>query len=296
MNTSPARTTSVLPDSEIRQLLLQYRRDNWLGIQSLESQAKVVDDLLACNPDSLFREIAPFFQVTQRSRILDLGSGVGSFVAACQIRGLQCYGVEPDRIGNGTELTAIQIARLRVARPVFVAGAGENLPFAECTFDLVTMNQVIEHVRDQRTVLAEATRVLKKGGALYIACPNYLRFYEPHYKIIWLPLMPKVLGRLYLRLRGRRTVMLDQITYTTNARLRKLLNNLGPGYTVLDLHREQFLRKRKDNSFVARSTRMVSFLTKMPILGPIALWFVLRFAEIRQGGCEWLVIRQSGPC
>ena len=90
------------------------------------------------------------------------------------------------------------------------------------------MNQVIEHVGDQRAVLREALRVMKPGGALYLACPNYLRFYEPHYKIFWIPLLPKFLGRLYLRLRGRRPVLIDQITYTTNARIKKLLRLAAP--------------------------------------------------------------------
>jgi len=295
MKTTSAFETHVLSEPEIRELLLRYRRENWQGIQPPEVQAKVVDDLMKCDPDSLFRAIEPFFRVTDNSRILDIGSGVGSFVAACQKRGLQCYGIEPDRIGNGTELTAIQIARQRVARPVFVAGVGENLPFADGTFDLVTMNQVIEHVENQRAVLAEATRVLKEGGALFLACPNYLRFYEPHYKILWMPLMPKVLGRLYLRLLGRRTVLLDQITYTTNARLRRLLNTLGTEYLVFDLHREQFLRKQEAGSFAARSTRAVSWLTKLPLFGPAILRLVLWFGAIRQGGCEWLVVRRSTP-
>jgi ubiquinone/menaquinone biosynthesis C-methylase UbiE len=80
---------------------------------------------------------------------------------------------------------------------------GERLPFRDSTFDLVVMDQVIEHVAEQKQVLDEALRVLKSGGALYIACPNYLRFYEPHYKIWFISLLPKFLGGVYLRLRGR---------------------------------------------------------------------------------------------
>ena len=103
------------------------------------------------------------------------------------------------------------------------------MPFPDACFDLVVMNQVIEHVADQSMVVREAARVVREGGAIYIACPNYLRFYEPHYKIFWAPLLPKTLGRIYLRLRGRSPAMLNQLTYTTNRRLRKLLAELGPG-------------------------------------------------------------------
>jgi SAM-dependent methyltransferase len=293
MTTPPTTDAQVLSEPEIRNLLLRYRRQNWEGIQPPEVQDKVVEDLLRCDADGLLSKVAPYLPISAESRLLDLGSGVGSFVAACRNQGLNCFGIEPDRIGNGTELTAIQIARRRVAQPVFAAAVGESLPFADRTFDLVTMNQVIEHVSDQRAVLREATRVLKDGGVLYVACPNYLRFYEPHYKIFWLPLMPKFLGRLYLRLRGRRPVMIEQITYTTNARLRMLLTSLGSGYTVLDLHREQFLKKRVEGSFAALSTRLVSRLTHLPVVGSVVLRSVLWFGSIRQGGCEWVVIRRS---
>lgn len=235
----------------------------------------------------------PYLQITPESRILDIGSGVGSFVAACRDRGLRCFGIEPDRIGNGSELTAVRIARRRVAQPAFADGVGENLPFADRAFNLITMKQVIEHVDNQRAVLAEATRVLADGGALYLACLNYLCFYEPHYKIFWFPLMPKTLGKLYLRLRGRRGRMLDQVAYTTNRRIRRLLIALGPEFIVVDLHREQFLRKRRENSFASRGTRVVSRLTHLPVLGAPILKLVLWFASVREGGCEWVVIRTS---
>ena len=292
MTAPPTTDVRILSEPEIRNLLLRYRRENWEGIQSPEVQDQVVEDLLRCDADVLLNKVVPYRPISAKSRLLDLGSGVGSFVAACRNKGLHCFGIEPDRIGNGSELTAIQIARRRVAQPVFAAAVGESLPFAGRTFDLVAMNQVIEHVSDQSAVLREATRVLKDGGVLYVACPNYLRFYEPHYKIFWLPLMPKILGRIYLRLRGRRPVMLEQITYTTNRRLHKLLRNLGAGYTVLDLHREQFLKKRAEGSFAAWSTRLVSHLTYLPVVGPLILRSVLWFGSIREGGCEWVVIRR----
>jgi 2-polyprenyl-3-methyl-5-hydroxy-6-metoxy-1,4-benzoquinol methylase len=154
------------------------------------------------------------------------------------------------------------------------------------------MNQVIEHVMDQGTVLKEAARVLRPGGVIYVACPNYLRFREPHYRILWAPLLPKVLGRIYLRLRGRSSAMLNQLTYTTNRRLRKLLTALGPDYTVVDLHREEFLRKRSAAAFAARSTRLVAQLTQLPLLGPLALRAVLAYGSISEGGCEMLVLHK----
>ena len=136
--------------------------------------------------------------------VLDVGSGVGTFVMACRRRGFRAFGVEPDRIGQGGRISSIQIARRRLEQQVFAASVGECLPFADHSFDLVTMNQVMEHVSDQTAVLGEALRVLKDRGAIYIASPNYLRFYEPHYKIKWFPLLPKFAGEMVFEVAGAR--------------------------------------------------------------------------------------------
>ena len=293
MSISGTSDVQVLSEPEIRELLTRYRRENWEGIQLPEFQDRVVEDLLRCEVDGLLSKVAPYIRLAADSKVLDLGSGVGSFVVACRRKGLNCFGIEPDRIGNGTALTSIQVARRRIAEPVFAAATGENLPFADGSFDLIVMNQVIEHVSDQARVLAEATRVLKPGGVLYVACPNYLRFYEPHYKIFWVPLMPKALGKIYLGVRRRRAVMLDQISYTTNRRLQKLVEALGPDYTALDLHREQFLKKRAEGSFAARATRCISMLTNLPLLGDVFLQLILWYGSVREGGCEFVVIRKS---
>jgi SAM-dependent methyltransferase len=284
---------SPISETTLRAMLLEYRRVNWHGIQPPAVQEQIVEDLIHDDSSRLFAQIAPYVKLTEASRILDIGSGVGSLVVACRKRGFSAVGVEPDRIGQGAELNAIQIARRRTAASVFVNGIGEMLPFADACFDLVTMNQVIEHVSDQETVIREAARVVREGGIIYIACPNYLRFYEPHYKIFWWPMMPKRLGRLYLRLRRRSPAMLDQLTYTTNRRLRELCALLGPGYTLFDLHGEDFKTKRSSGSFAARSTRVANRLTKLPVVGQLVLWAVLKYGSIREGGCAMVIIRNS---
>ncbi len=293
MTEQPSPSAIPISDSELRELLLEYRRENWNGIQLEAVQRHIVEELLHGDAAMLLPRIEPYIKTSSHSRILDLGSGVGSFVVACRRRGLRAFGLEPDRIGQGAKITSIQIARRRLSVSVFTNGVGEGLPFADDCFDLVVMNQVIEHVADQSMVLREATRVVREGGAVYIACPNYLCFYEPHYRIFWLPLLPKILGRIYLRLRGRSPAMLDQLNYTTNSRLRKRIAALGPDFVVLDLHREQFLRKRAAGSFAAKSTRLVASLTQLPLVGPAILAAILAYGSISEQGCEMLVVRMS---
>ena len=284
---------TVLTEPELRALLERYRRENWRGIQTPEWQARIVEQTIDDDGEATFDQLAGVWSFPDDTTILDIGSGVGAFVLACRRRGLRAFGIEPDRIGQGGSMTAIQIASRRTERQVFAVATGEDLPFSDRSFDLVTMNQVIEHVSDQRAVLKEAARVLKQGGAIYIACPNYLRFYEPHYKIFWIPLLPKILGRLYLRARGRSPALLNQITYTTNSRLRALAGGLGSQYATIDLHRQRFMERCQHGAFLSLRARIVSRMAKFPVIGRLVIWAALRFLSWTEGGVEKVVVRRS---
>ncbi len=256
----------AIDQAELRDLLTVYRKENWKGIQTPEWQQKIVASMLQEGEPAILKRIAPYWSLPPGALILDLGSGVGNFVVACRKRGLRAFGVEPDRIGMGSSLTALQIASKRLDIPAWAA-VGEQLPFRDATFDLVVLDQVIEHVNDQKRVLGEALRVVKPTGVVYIACPNYLRFYEPHYKILFFPLLPKALGRLYLRLRGRGSELLSQLRYTTNARVRKLLRDRKEIEKVIDLNRESFLAKCRERSFAGRKARAFKLLIRNRVVG-----------------------------
>ncbi len=293
MNSVSSHPSALLTEGELRYLLERYRKENWRGIQTPEWQSKIVDGILHDDGVAIFEQLLPVWTIPESATVLDIGSGVGTFVLACRRRGLSAFGIEPDRIGQGGSVTSIQIAKRRLESQTFAVALGEQLPFRDRSFDLITMNQVMEHVSDQASVLFEAARVLKPGGAIYIACPNYLRFYESHYKIFWFPLLPKVLGRLYLRARGRNPVLLNQLKYTTNSRLRALLRKLGPGYVLTDLHRHSFLEKYKYGSFLSSRARFVSRMMRVPFIGGIVSIAALWFLRCTEGGCEMFVVRNS---
>ncbi len=48
-----------------------------------------------------------------------------------------------------------------------------KLPFPDMTFDVVTMLDVLEHIRDEGGAVAELMRVLRPGGLALIAVPAY---------------------------------------------------------------------------------------------------------------------------
>jgi SAM-dependent methyltransferase len=69
------------------------------------------------------------------------------------------------------------------ARQHLVAGNALLLPFADNAFDMITLFDVVEHVVDDRSVAAEALRVVRPGGAILLSTPNEnWRF--PYYRVM----------------------------------------------------------------------------------------------------------------
>lgn len=161
------------------------------------------------------------------ARVLDLGAGMGKLSVEAALRGAQPVAVEP---GDGFgEIIRERLASEKGGLPgAIVQAAGEQLPFEDGCFDLAISLQVLEHVTNPYQVLQEAFRVLKPGSYFYLTCENYLSFWEPHYQVAWLPLMPKPLGSFYLRIRGLSPEFLNtSITYTTLPGVRSMLKRCG---------------------------------------------------------------------
>ena len=106
-------------------------------------------------------------RLAKDSRVLDLGgvrkkSMPGQFDVANFSLDVVCLNILPS------------------ANPHIIATA-ERLPFDEGAFDAVICSEVLEHTRDPRVVVAEASRVLKPGGRLLIAVPFLYQIHaSPH--------------------------------------------------------------------------------------------------------------------
>lgn len=213
---------------ELRSRLLAYRRKNWHRVQTRQWQDRIVDEQMNFDARPFIESVQARFELSGAWWYLDIGSGIGDYVLAARSLGINAFGIEPDRIGVGADDTSLAIARDRSVydAQIFAAGVGEALPFPDATFDLVTMNQVLEHVQDVGRVLEEALRVTKPNGILLFNTPNYLSFYEPHYKVFWFPLFPRPLARIYLCLRGRTPSFLDGINYVTRGKFETILSSL----------------------------------------------------------------------
>ena len=201
--------------------------------------------------------------------LLDIGAGYGAFVLSCRRHGLDAMGFE-------LAAFEVDIARQRLARAdlaadplaVFRQGDAGRLPFPDDAFAIVTLLNVLEHVPDYRAVLAEAVRVLRPGGHLFVVCPNYAALRkEAHYHLPWLPLFPRRLASAYLRLLGRNPGFFQEhIYYCTNWGVLHALNGLGMRSANLDVlridHPELFSSTRAKRIVnVLTKTRMLPLLT-----------------------------------
>jgi len=62
----------------------------------------------------------------------------------------------------------------------FLTGDAENLPFANESFDYITMMDTFEHFSNPKKVLLEAGRVLKKNGMILISFPPFFHPFGAH--------------------------------------------------------------------------------------------------------------------
>ncbi len=104
-------------------------------------------------------------------RVLDVGCGIGLYLRKFEESGALPYGVDIDEENI--------VAASEELRNLAVASA-EFLPFRQEAFDVVLLHEVLEHVADDRMAVAEAIRVLRRGGKAVVFVPNRLYPFETH--------------------------------------------------------------------------------------------------------------------
>jgi SAM-dependent methyltransferase len=104
--------------------------------------------------------------------VLDAGCGTGGF-----LRWLTEVGSFGRVCGADISSAAVELARRRLPRAELVVAPLRELPFADATFDLVLLNDVLQHVREDEveTSLLEVRRVLREGGTLFVRTNGAMR-------------------------------------------------------------------------------------------------------------------------
>ena len=98
-----------------------------------------------------------------RFALLDIGTGTGALLDVALEFGFKAIGLEPDK-------NFIQKKDERALK--VVNSTLEKSDFKPNTFDVITMFDVLEHMRDLNSTLQKISSILKPGGLLVVSTPD----------------------------------------------------------------------------------------------------------------------------
>lgn len=155
--------------------------------------------------------------LTGTEKIIDIGGGTGFLAArlSAQAHSIIVLDESPGMLSHNTNNNTI--------RPV--VGNALKIPFPDHTFQVALLCDVVHHIRAQETLLAEAYRILKKGGRILI-----LDFDRSHFKTSLLHLFEvSLFGRLFYRTTNGMRALLQDNGFTISKQDQKSFKYLIKG-------------------------------------------------------------------
>jgi len=129
---------------------------------SLESNQ--IKTLRRRDPDRPWYSYASRLLPEKLGRWVDLGCGRGEFIEQSS---------PSDSSGIGVDYAVSSAKAVRAGgRPALAADLNRGLPFASQSLDGATMIEVIEHIVQAESLVAELARVIRPGGWLIVTTPN----------------------------------------------------------------------------------------------------------------------------
>ena len=110
-------------------------------------------------------------------KILDIGCGPAILLSEAQKCGWQTQGID-------LSPWAREFSKEKFGIDVF-EGSLSQASFPDKSFDVVVMNDVIEHVEDPKSTLKEIRRILKHDGILYLSTPDIDSFWSRVLRARW---------------------------------------------------------------------------------------------------------------
>ena len=112
-------------------------------------------------------------------RVIDMGCGAGRHAFEMYRRGADviAFDQDADELSDVSDLFAAMRDAGEVpdgAEADTKQGDALSLPFADEEFDRVVASEVLEHIPEDETAIAELVRVLRPGGTLAVTVPRWL--------------------------------------------------------------------------------------------------------------------------
>ncbi|MEM7467081.1 MAG: class I SAM-dependent methyltransferase [Pseudomonadota bacterium] len=121
------------------------------------------------------------FQPT--GRWLDVGCSAGFVVKAAEQAGFDAYGVELERAAVNYASEHLNLSQVR-------AGTLEEQQYPDNYFDVISMYDVIEHVPNLNSIVAELKRLLRADGVIEIRTPDLGHWQTPKVLSNWKEVKP----------------------------------------------------------------------------------------------------------
>ena len=141
-------------------------------------------------------------------RMLDIGCNTGTFLGVAKEAGWGCYGVDVNK-GVRKECEKKGIS--------FFHGTLDTIKFKKNFFDVIIMNDLIEHVHDPRKLLQQARKILKQEGIIFMVTPDAESYAARFLKRRWPHLKPN-----------------EHLMYFSKRTLKKLLKE--EGFTIVRMN------------------------------------------------------------
>ena len=142
------------------------------GLLGLHYNNKLIANLPATVADSFCGVGNPFSlgNIGQGEQVLDIGCGAGvDTILAALIVGPKGSAVGVDIVPNMIARAKSNLQMMDLGNVNFQNTSGENLPFADNTFDVAISNGAINLIPDKEAAMSEILRVLKPAGRLMVA-------------------------------------------------------------------------------------------------------------------------------
>jgi len=105
--------------------------------------------------------------------VLDIGAGTGNFLKRASDKGWEVHGVEPNKKAR----TYAEQKQIDLKEHI--------TDFKGKQFDVVTLWHVLEHLPDLDNIVSQIESLVKPGGVLLIAVPNFNSYDASYYKEFW---------------------------------------------------------------------------------------------------------------
>jgi SAM-dependent methyltransferase len=118
--------------------------------------------------DQVIEATKPFLKIEVNTRILEIGSGAAGIVT--HLNSKYRFSVDPlEEFYSRVK----KFADYRDKNVIYKKAVGEPLPFEGKQFDLIIIDNVLDHCDNPALVISEMKRVLKENGIVFLRQNTY---------------------------------------------------------------------------------------------------------------------------